>query len=64
MKELTKYKTYEHSSFIEIISKFLIGVEKEDYPSVGVVGIAGAVSDNKVYSVNISWDVLDGYQIA
>ena len=31
---------------------------------MGVVGIAGVVTDNKVYSVNISWSVLDGYQIA
>ena len=37
---------------------------KENYPTVGVVGIAGAVIDNKVQPVNCPWPPSDGYQIA
>jgi hypothetical protein len=42
----------------------LADVPKEHYPSVGVVGIAGAVVDNRVQPVNCPWPVSDGYEIA
>jgi glucokinase len=42
----------------------LADVPKEHYPSVGVVGIAGAVIENKVQPVNCPWPLSDGYEIA
>lgn len=41
------------------------GVESEDFPVVGVVGIAGPVTNNTVDTTNIPhWPISDGKKIA
>jgi len=51
---------------MECIVKYLEDVSDENYPRIGVVGIAGPVDDNKVgITVNIPhWPASDGYDIA
>jgi len=43
----------------------LSDVSDENYPSVGVIGMAGLVENNSIFSVNLShWGVTNGNQLA
>eukprot|EP00977_Amphora_coffeiformis_P014093 scaffold3849_cov179-Amphora_coffeaeformis.AAC.31 len=65
LKKLTKYKSQDYPSFQACIVDFLKDVLPSNYPKIGVVGIAGAVNQNKVRPVNIPhWPVSDGDVIA
>ena len=66
LKKLTKYQSKAHPSFNACLEEFLKDVHPDMYPRVGVVGMAGAVKDNKIpVTVNIPhWPVSDGDDIA
>lgn len=65
LKDLTVFNPQAEKSFVDCVNKFLVGVPDEDKPSIGVVGIAGAVVNNTVSAVNIShWGTTDGNDIA
>ena len=53
LKQIIKYETTKSKSCLECILKYLEDVSAENMPVVGVIGIAGAVKDNKVEGVNI-----------
>ena len=65
LKQLTVYKSHEHESLTAIIQKFLAEVPKSSKPRIGVVGIAGPVSNNTAFVTNIPlWPTVDGEAIA
>lgn len=62
--EIKKFSTYDSQKakcFEEVLKEFLQNVSKENYPEVGVVGIAGPVTNNKCTLTNIThWPTEDG----
>jgi glucokinase len=58
LKELQVFNPQKEPSCEACIKKYLSeGVDKENYPSVCVIGIAGAVVNNSVNPVNIpGWE--------
>ena len=68
IKELTKIRSQEASTICAAIEQFLQEFQRgsDDWPSVGCVGIAGEVNNNKVdLTANaMHWGMTDGNQIA
>lgn len=61
IKELTIYNPQKEESFLFCIKQFLHGLNNDETPTIGVVGIAGAVIDNRVVTVNIPhWPTSNG----
>ena len=61
LKPLVKYETQATKSCLECILKYLEGVQESNMPIVCVIGIAGAVKNNKVTGVNFKgWGESDG----
>ena len=60
------YKSQEIKSFKTAVEQFLEEFRgTEDWPTVGVVGIAGEVNNNTVITTNVEhWPVSDGNAIA
>ena len=60
-----KFVTNEYPSFHHFYtSKFIEGISKEYHPKLAVIGIAGAVFDNKAYMTHIIWREIDGNELA
>jgi len=66
LKEITIYKSQQNESLLGIVQDFLKDVAKANYPTVGVLGIAGPVKkDNTCESTNVThWPLQDGNEIA
>lgn len=66
IKELTFYSSQSLKSFQSAVEQFLSEFKgTENWPTVGVVGIAGAVNCNTVVLTNVEhWPVADGNAIA
>lgn len=61
IKELTKIPSQSTATFEECVRIFLEDVPKDHYPSVAVIGIAGAVQNNCSSLVNVpQWQTVDG----
>lgn len=64
IKELTKFNPQVEKSFESCIKQYLEGLNQDEVPTIGVVGIAGAVIDNRVLTVNIPhWPNSNGFAI-
>lgn len=64
IKELTIYNPQVEKSFEACIKQYLDGLNDDEKPTIGVVGIAGAVFDNRVTTVNIPhWPTSNGNAI-
>jgi len=60
-----KHVTNEYKSFQEFYnSKFIQDVAEELHPKLAVLGIAGAVSDNKADMTHIIWKHIEGDELA
>lgn len=60
-----KYKTQDNESLEKCILNYLADVSQTDYPKIGVLGIAGPVSENNATLTNIPhWPDLDGNSLS
>jgi len=48
LKKLIRFPTPDEPSFLACVQKYLADVAKDDYPTIGVIGMAGVVKDNKI----------------
>lgn len=67
IKPLTKIASQETESFSAALGQFLAEFDRdsENWPTVGVVGIAGEVKNNIVCTTNIpQWGPTDGKHVA
>ena len=67
IKPLTKIPSQEIASFSAALAKFLEEFERdsENWPKIGVIGIAGEVKNNIVCTTNIPhWGPTDGKHVA
>lgn len=66
IKPLTKFKSQKLPSFDEAVRLFLEEFKgTKNWPTVGVVGIAGEVKNNTVRTTNVKdWPIVDGNAIA
>ena len=64
IKKHSNYDSQSAQSFNEILHVFLKDISPENYPEIGVVGIAGPVIDNQCNATNIPhWIREDGATI-
>lgn len=61
LKDLCTFNPQVEESFLAAANKFLKNVPAENKPTIGVIGMAGAVVNNTVTAVNINhWGTTDG----